>query len=75
MSTAEATRIVKGACPHDCPDTCALEYHVADGKLIEVKGSASHRVTAGVLCTKVAKYPLRTYHATRIKTPLKRIGA
>ncbi len=75
MSTAPNTRIVKGACPHDCPDTCALEYHVADGKLIEVKGSASHSVTAGVLCTKVAKYPLRTYHPTRIKTPLKRIGA
>jgi anaerobic selenocysteine-containing dehydrogenase len=75
MSTAAATRIVKGACPHDCPDTCALEYHVAGGKLIEVKGSASHSVTAGVLCTKVAKYPLRTYHPTRIMTPLKRIGA
>ena len=75
MSTAEAIRIVKGACPHDCPDTCALEYHVAGGKLIEVKGSASHSVTAGVLCTKVAKYPLRTYHPTRIKTPLKRVGA
>jgi len=75
MSAVEPTRVVKGACPHDCPDTCALEYHVADGKLIEVKGSASHSVTAGVLCTKVAKYPLRTYHPTRIKTPLKRVGA
>ena len=67
--------IIKGACPHDCPDTCALEYHVAGGKLIEVKGSARHSVTAGVLCTKVAKYALRTYHPTRIKTPLKRVGA
>ena len=75
MSTAEATRIIKGACPHDCPDTCALEYHVAGGKLIEVKGSATHSVTAGVLCTKVAKYPLRTYHPTRIQTPLQRVGA
>lgn len=73
-ATPSATRVVKGACPHDCPDTCALEYHVADGKLIEVKGSAAHSVTGGVLCTKVAKYPLRTYHPTRIKTPLKRVG-
>ena len=72
---AVAVTIIKGACPHDCPDTCALEYHVANGKLIEVKGAASHSVTAGVLCTKVAKYTLRTYHPTRIKTPLKRIGA
>lgn len=49
-----ATRIVKGACPHDCPEPCALEYRVADGKLLKVKGSASHSVTAGVLCMKVA---------------------
>jgi anaerobic selenocysteine-containing dehydrogenase len=69
-----ATRIVKGACPHDCPDTCALEYHVNNGKLIDVKGSATHSVTGGVLCTKVAKYPLRTYHPTRITTPMKRVG-
>jgi anaerobic selenocysteine-containing dehydrogenase len=68
-------KVTKGACPHDCPDTCALEYHVAGGKLIEVKGSASHSVTAGVLCTKVAKYALRTYHPTRVTTPLKRMGA
>jgi anaerobic selenocysteine-containing dehydrogenase len=39
-----------------------------------VKGSSTHSVTGGVLCTKVAKYPLRTYHPTRIKTPLKRVG-
>ena len=23
-----------GACPHDCPDTCAMIYEVADGKLV-----------------------------------------
>jgi anaerobic selenocysteine-containing dehydrogenase len=73
-ATKPVTRIIKGACPHDCPDTCALEYHVVDGTLTEVKGAASHSVTAGVLCTKVAKYPLRTYHPTRVKTPLKRVG-
>ena len=71
---ATIATITKGACPHDCPDTCALDYHVVDGKLTDVKGSSTHSVTGGVLCTKVAKYPLRTYHATRIKTPMKRIG-
>jgi anaerobic selenocysteine-containing dehydrogenase len=77
MSAIESppiTRVIKGACPHDCPDTCALEYHVTNGVLTDVKGALSHSVTAGALCTKVAKYPLRTYHPTRIKTPLKRIG-
>ncbi len=74
VALTTTTQIIKGACPHDCPDTCALEYHVRDGTLIDVKGALSHSVTAGVLCTKVAKYPLRTYHPTRIKTPLKRVG-
>ena len=27
---ASGVTIVKGACPHDCPDTCALEVHVKD---------------------------------------------
>ena len=24
-----------GACPHDCPDTCAMIYEVEDGRLVE----------------------------------------
>ncbi len=57
-----AVTIVKGACPHDCPDTCALEVHVKDGIALKVTGSAEHGPTAGVLCTKVARYTERTYH-------------
>ncbi len=66
--------IVKGACPHDCPDTCALEVHVKDGIAVKVTGSASHPTTAGVLCTKVARYTERTYHPERILHPLRRVG-
>jgi anaerobic selenocysteine-containing dehydrogenase len=66
--------IVKGACPHDCPDTCALEIHVRDGVALKVTGSASHAPTAGVLCTKVARYTERTYHPNRLLHPLRRIG-
>jgi anaerobic selenocysteine-containing dehydrogenase len=67
-------RIVKGACPHDCPDTCALEVHVKDGVALKVTGSADHAPTAGVLCTKVARYTERTYHPDRLRHPLRRIG-
>ncbi|MEA3106224.1 MAG: hypothetical protein QOI88_829 [Gammaproteobacteria bacterium] len=77
MSTvrdASAVNIVKGACPHDCPDTCALEIHVRDGVALKVTGSASHEPTAGVLCTKVARYTERTYHPNRLLHPLRRIG-
>ncbi|MFN3630821.1 MAG: molybdopterin-dependent oxidoreductase, partial [Casimicrobiaceae bacterium] len=67
-------RVIRGACPHDCPDTCALEYHVENGRLTEVRGAADHAVTAGVLCTKVARYPLRVHHPERVLHPLRRRG-
>ncbi|MGA2396534.1 MAG: molybdopterin oxidoreductase family protein [Steroidobacteraceae bacterium] len=66
--------IVKGACPHDCPDTCALEVHVKDGVALKVTGAAKHGPTAGVLCTKVARYTERTYHPERLLYPLRRVG-
>jgi anaerobic selenocysteine-containing dehydrogenase len=66
--------VVKGACPHDCPDTCALDVHVRDGVAIKVSGSTDHAPTAGVLCTKVARYTERTYHKDRLLHPMRRIG-
>jgi anaerobic selenocysteine-containing dehydrogenase len=65
---------IKGACPHDCPDTCALDVHVKDGVAIKVTGAAAHAPTAGVLCTKVARYTERTYHPDRLLYPMRRIG-
>ncbi|HEV7612165.1 MAG TPA: molybdopterin oxidoreductase family protein [Steroidobacteraceae bacterium] len=65
---------VKGACPHDCPDTCALTVHVRDGIAVKVTGSSEHAPTAGVLCTKVARYTERTYHPDRLLHPMRRIG-
>lgn len=67
-------RIVKAACPHDCPDTCALEITVADGKAIGIRGG-DMPFTDGTLCTKVARYLDRTYAPSRILYPMKRIGA
>ena len=65
---------ILGACPHDCPDTCALVTTVENGKAIQVKGNEQHPMTAGVLCTKVSRYADRTYHPERILSPRKRIG-
>jgi anaerobic selenocysteine-containing dehydrogenase len=67
-------RIVKAACPHDCPDTCAMEIAVEDGVAIEVRGGAMP-FTDGTLCTKVAKYLDRTYSKDRVLHPLRRVGA
>ena len=65
---------VRAVCPHDCPDTCALLVTVDDGVATAVRGDPDHPTTAGVLCTKVARYTERTYHADRLLHPLKRIG-
>ena len=75
VDTDGATRLVRGACPHDCPDTCALLVHVRDGVALRVTGNPDHRPTAGSLCTKVARYVERTYHHDRLLHPLKRVGA
>jgi anaerobic selenocysteine-containing dehydrogenase len=73
-ATPSGLTLIKGACPHDCPDTCALDVHVRDGIAVKVTGSDQHAPTAGVLCTKVARYTERTYHPDRLLHPLRRIG-
>jgi anaerobic selenocysteine-containing dehydrogenase len=67
-------RVVAGACPHDCPDTCALRIHVAGGRVVEVRGDPDHPPTHGALCTKVSRYAERTDHPDRVLHPLKRTG-
>ena len=67
-------RTVSAACPHDCPDTCALEITVEDGRAVGIRGG-DMPFTAGTLCTKVARYLDRTYAPSRILYPMKRIGA
>ncbi|MDB5945111.1 MAG: putative molybdopterin oxidoreductase [Ramlibacter sp.] len=71
---AAGAQEVRGACPHDCPDTCALVTTVVDGIAIKVQGNSGHRPTDGVLCTKVSRYTERSYHAERLLRPLKRVG-
>ena len=71
---AADTRVVRGACPHDCPDTCALKVTVEAGRVVKVAGDPDHPPTHGALCTKVSRYPERTYHPERVLTPLKRTG-
>ena len=65
---------VRGACPHDCPDACALLTTVVDGVATKVQGNPDHAHTGGVLCAKVSRYTERSYHADRVLQPLKRSG-
>ena len=47
---------------------------VEGGRATSVHGNPDHPPTHGALCTKVSRYPERTYHADRVLTPLKRVG-
>ena len=67
-------RQVRGACPHDCPDTCALLTTVENGVATRVQGNPAHAQTGGVLCNKVSRYTERTYHPERLLQPLRRTG-
>ncbi len=78
---APSDTVVRAACPHDCPDTCAMQVTVrADASTggrrvaIAIAGDPHHPATQGSLCTKVARYLERTYHPDRVLTPLKRVG-
>ena len=75
MTTASGQRtIVRGACPHDCPDTCAMLVTVEDGRAISVRGDPEHPFTRGGLCVKVNNYEQRVYSSDRVLYPLKRSG-
>ena len=68
------TTTVRASCPHDCPDTCAIRVTVDNGRAVKVQGDPDHPPTHGALCTKVSRYPERTYHPERVLHPMKRVG-
>jgi anaerobic selenocysteine-containing dehydrogenase len=70
-----ASSVVRGACPHDCPDTCAWQVTVKDGVAIKLVGDHDHPFTRGGLCAKVNHYLERVYSPDRTLFPLRRIGS
>src|SRR5918992_5211117 len=68
------TRVVRGACPHDCPDTCAMLVTVERGRAVRVAGDPDHPYTRGFLCAKVNRYVERTYHRDRLVRPMRWVG-
>ncbi len=62
-------------CALDCPDTCSVLVHVADGRATRLRGNPDHPVTRGFLCGKVAQYLDREYSPQRLLYPQKRVGA
>jgi anaerobic selenocysteine-containing dehydrogenase len=75
--TAETSteQVFRAACPHDCPDTCAMLVTVRDGRAVRLVGDPDHPLTRGFLCAKVSKYLDRVYSPDRVLYPLRRTGA
>ena len=65
-------RIVHAACPHDCPDGCAVLINVEDGRATKIQGDPEHPITRGFLCAKVTKYLDRVYSPDRVLYPMRR---
>jgi anaerobic selenocysteine-containing dehydrogenase len=74
MTVSKDTRIVRGACAHDCPDTCAMLVTVENGVATQVRGDPDHPFTRGGLCVKVNDYTTHTYSPDRVLYPLRRVG-
>ena len=70
----QTTVTVRGACPHDCPDTCAMLVSVRDGRAVEVRGDPEHPFTRGGLCVKVNNYVDKAYSSDRVLYPMRRTG-
>jgi anaerobic selenocysteine-containing dehydrogenase len=65
---------VRGACPHDCPDTCGVITDVEGGRAVRFRGDPDNPITKGWLCAKVRPYLDHVYHPDRLLYPLRRVG-
>ena len=72
MTRTPMNGVVRAACPHDCPDTCAMLVTVENGKATKVRGDPDHPFTRGGLCVKVNDYADYTYSPKRVLYPLRR---
>lgn len=66
--------IINTTCTMDCPDTCALEVHVDDGRITAIRGGGDHPTTGGFICSKIARFGERVYHESRLLHPMRRTG-
>lgn len=74
MIPPDRIRLVRGACPHDCPDTCATITEVQDDRAVRFYADPDHPFTRGWLCAKVRPYLERVYAPDRLLYPLRRVG-
>jgi anaerobic selenocysteine-containing dehydrogenase len=66
----------RGACHHDCPDTCSWIVTTKRGEATQLVGDPHHPLTRGELCGKMAGFLEDVvYNPDRLLYPLRRVGA
>ncbi len=58
-----------------CHQQCGLQVQVDAGRVTKISGDRDHPFSAGFICTKGAHAHELHYHADRVHTPQKRVGA
>ena len=66
--------VIRGACPHDCPDCCAILGTIRDGRAIRVAGHPNHHLSPAFLFAKGNRYLPPTYHSYRLMHTLRPPG-
>ena len=72
------TQTISTTCTMDCPDACALDVTVVDGRIAGIAAATSdgqHPTTNGFICDKVQRFDRRVYHEDRLLYPMRRTGA
>ena len=71
---ASSPELRHSVCPMDCPDRCSLAVEVRDGKVVSIRGSRVHTLTAGFICAKVSRFGRRLHGPERVLYPMRRVG-
>lgn len=58
----------------DCPDACALDVTVQDGRIAKIQAGQDHPTINGFICDKVQRFDRRIYHEDRLLYPMRRSG-
>lgn len=70
MATSIEKRVT--TCVMDCPDGCALEVEVVDGKIGRICPATGEGTS--FICGKVANFGRRVHHRERLLHPMRRVG-
>ena len=66
-------QIIKSDCIV-CINSCGINAHVRDGKLVKVEGMKEHPVSEGVICPRGEALPEWVYSEKRLQYPMKKVN-